>query len=368
MCNLKGQFTGSYIYSQLLFYSGATAQVRSHLEAFTVKCCKKHPKFLVVSRYMSFTKSILRYPGGKTRFAPFIEEALKLNKARVRLFAEPFCGGASVSISLLERGVVDKVALNDSDLLIASLWQVIFSEDAEWLAQQVLVIPLTIEEWRRQKAVEPISTKERALKCLYLNRTSFNGIIYKAGPLGGWGQTNRTIGVRFSREKLAARIRQLALLRDRVVAVENKDWKEFCKQYEEEAGAFFYCDPPYFHKAEQLYGQYFQLAEHISFRDYLGRLNTPWLLSYDDATEIRSLYKHLPLSARVIDSTYSAHPIGGASFVGRELFFSNLKKLPSPKKEKGGHCGLSVKQFGSSSKASIGVQRTPITTAAHQCV
>jgi DNA adenine methylase len=51
---------------------------------------------------VAYTRSILRYPGGKTRFAPFIQEALSLNKARVRVFAEPFCGGAGVAISLLE--------------------------------------------------------------------------------------------------------------------------------------------------------------------------------------------------------------------------------------------------------------------------
>ncbi|WP_176256712.1 DNA adenine methylase [Derxia lacustris] len=313
---------------------------------------------------MAYTRSILRYPGGKTRFAPFIQEALSLNKARVRVFAEPFCGGAGVAISLLEAGQVDSVALNDSDPLIAALWRVVFSEDAQWLAEQVRVVPLSVDEWKRLKASTPTSDRDLALKALYLNRTSFNGILHKSGPLGGWNQTNRTLDVRFPREKLANRILELSDLSDRVRSIRCFDWRDFVDELKQDDGVFLYFDPPYFHKAEQLYGHYFNLAEHIAFRDFVEELTVPWLLSYDDAREIRELYKPLRVSARVIDSTYSAHPIGGASFVGRELFFSNMKKLPSPDEDGCTHIGMSVKQYQKRKRASESAARIPWTQAA----
>lgn len=313
---------------------------------------------------MAYTRSILRYPGGKTRFAPFIQEALGLNKARVRVFAEPFCGGAGVAISLLEAGQVDSIALNDSDPLIAALWRVVFSDDAQWLAEQIGVVPLNVDEWKRLKASTPTNDRDLALKALYLNRTSFNGILHKSGPLGGWGQTKRTLDVRFPRERLATRILQLSELRDRVRPVRCLDWRSFVDELKHDDGVFFYFDPPYFHKAEQLYGHYFDLDEHIAFRDFLNELTVPWLLSYDDASEIRELYKPLKVTARVIDSTYSAHPIGGASFVGRELFFSNMKKLPSPDGEGHMHIGMSVKQYEKKKRASASATRIPWTQAA----
>lgn len=293
---------------------------------------------------MAYTKSILRYPGGKTRFAPFIQEALSLNKAAVSVFAEPFCGSASVSLCLLEANAVDRVLLNDSDPLIAALWKTVFSSEAHWLAEQMLSVPLTLDEWKRQRASAPRKQRERALKALYLNRTSFNGILYKAGPLGGWGQENRTLGVRFPREKLAKRILELAQLKDRIVATTSLDWREFVERHRGQ-GAFFYLDPPYFHKANKLYGHYFDLEGHVALRDYLSSLKDAWLLSYDDAREIRELYKPLKLTARVIDNTYSAHPMGGSSFIGRELFFSNMKKLPLPHQNGHEHIGMSVKQY-----------------------
>ena len=97
---------------------------------------------------MSNTRSILRYPGSKARFVDFIANVIRLNGLRINVFAEPFCGGASVSIALLEKGLVDKIALNDADPLIAPLWDTIFCPiHSKWLIEQVLSIPLTIEEW-----------------------------------------------------------------------------------------------------------------------------------------------------------------------------------------------------------------------------
>ncbi len=46
--------------------------------------------------------SPLRYPGGKRKLAPFIADLIAKSNVRPELFVEPFAGGASVSVSLLE--------------------------------------------------------------------------------------------------------------------------------------------------------------------------------------------------------------------------------------------------------------------------
>ena len=291
------------------------------------------------------TRSILRYPGSKARFANFIAACVRLNGIRNSLFVEPFCGGCSVSIALLEDGVVERIALNDADPLIAALWDTVFSPThAEWLADVVMEIPLTLDEWKRQKNLRPNNSREAALKCFYLNRTSFNGIIHKAGPLGGWKQDKHTLGVRFNRHRLATRIRELSQYSDRVKIVASEDWKTFCNKMKKFKNSLFYLDPPFFHKADALYGHYFNLDEHYCLSKYVAKLGAKWMLSYDDVHEIRTLYEEDDYNARIIDSTYSTHPIGGASFVGRELFYTNLTRLPSP--DKGGvlHSGLTIRR------------------------
>lgn len=293
------------------------------------------------------TRSILRYPGSKARFGSFIAKTIALNAPRPRLFVEPFCGGASVSIALLEDKVVDAIAINDVDPLIAQLWSAVFSKSgAEWLASQVLEVPLTVDEWKRQKALRPSSRREAALKCLYLNRTSFNGIIHQSGPLGGWAQKKIEIGVRFNRERLAKRILELSELRA-YVTVGNEGWRSFCRRFSEDPAAIFYLDPPYYHRAEQLYGHVFDEEDHEELRDFLRKFDRPWLLSYDDAHEVRELYENVTTKARVIDNTYSTHPLGGCAFIGRELVYTNMRRLPAAAPASAGHVGMTVKAAGS---------------------
>lgn len=307
------------------------------------------------------TRSILRYPGSKARFVPFIEETIRLNNLKFDVFCEPFCGGASVSISLLERGLVDTIALNDADPLISNLWDTIFSPIySEWLAEQVLKIPFTLAEWDYQKNMIPSSPREAALKCLFLNRTSFNGIIYHSGPVGGRNQKNRTLDARFNRERIVARIVELSKLSDRVVSISNNDWKSFSERINKKYRAFYYFDPPYFFKSKALYGYYFKLEDHVKLHKYLSSFQAKWILSYDDAPEIRKLYCPNSYNARVIDNTYSAHPIGGSSHVGRELFFSNLEGLPCPGFKDEKHIALSVKGIDLFNSKALGKQQSRV--------
>lgn len=310
------------------------------------------------------TRSVLRYPGSKARFSDFIAKTISLNAGPPRLFVEPFCGGASVSIALLEDGVVDKIAINDVDPLIAQFWATVFSKaGAEWLASRVVEVPLSVEEWKRQKALKPTSQRAAALKCLYLNRTSFNGIIHKSGPLGGWGQKNIKIDVRFNRQRIANRILALSELRSKVT-VANEGWRAFCERFADDERAVIYLDPPYYHKADQLYGYVFDEVEHEALRDFLQKMSRPWLLSYDDAQEVRDLYEDVTNKARVIDNTYSTHPLGGCAFVGRELVLTNMKRLPAAAKVAIAHVGLSIKKPQKSRAGSDLALRFPISAAA----
>jgi len=260
--------------------------------------------------------------------------------------------------------VVDAIAINDADPLIGSLWGTVFSKlGAAWLARKVMSSPLTVDEWRRQRELSPQSPREAALKCLYLNRTSFNGIIHKSGPLGGWGQRHITIGVRFNPDRLADRILQLSKLADQVT-VRSENWRAFCHRYSRNRSAVFYLDPPYYHKAEQLYGRVFDDKMHKELRDYLTALKRPWLLSYDDAQEVRDLYEGVSANARVIDNTYSTHPLGGCAFVGRELMFTNMRRLPAASKASAAHVGMSIRPRRKSRLGVSDALRFPISAAA----
>lgn len=242
----------------------------------------------------------LRYPGGKRKLGPFIADLITKDGERPKLLAEPFAGGAAVSISLLEAGYADEIALNDMDELVAAFWGVVFSREAAILADMVEAADVTVAEWYRMKKLRPSSTMEAAFKCLFLNRTSFSGSLHKeAGPMGGRSQAKGDlIGSRFNRAKLARRIRQLGDIRDRVRAVTCGHYADAMVSHDS-GDTLWYLDPPFFVKADRLYRYHFDEAGHSALALNIGRLQGRWILSYDDHADARRMYGEHPGFARI---------------------------------------------------------------------
>src|SRR5690606_29288274 len=112
------------------------------------------------------------------------EETLALHGLRPGLFVEPFAGGASVALQLLGHDAVERVGLVDLDPLVAAFWRAVFFDTA-WLVEQVEGAEVSLERWQALKGDVPNTTRGRAFACLFLNRTSYSGILSPtAGPIG----------------------------------------------------------------------------------------------------------------------------------------------------------------------------------------
>lgn len=283
--------------------------------------------------------SPLRYPGSKRRLVPYLKAVLEQNERVPALFVEPFAGGASVAIQLLGSGDVSRIGLADKDPLIAALWKTIFF-DSEWLLSKVNVIDITVEKWREMKRIQAdasSSRREQALACLFLNRTSFSGILNEsAGPIGGVAQRSKyRIGCRFPRKTLATRISRLAELSGRVAFIWNYTWKQTLAHIRRMQArgsltedVFYYLDPPFFEKADRLYSHYFQNGEHRELRDAILKQSHPWVLSYDACAAAFEHYRDQKgLSLAVVELLYNT-PHNGNYGTARELILSNLGRLP----------------------------------------
>jgi DNA adenine methylase len=239
--------------------------------------------------------------------------AARKSIGRVDLLVEPFAGGASTSLRLAAAGVVDRVLLADADPLVARFWQVA-AADTSWLIDRMYEEPVTLERWDYWRSWTPKSSGDRelAVKCLFLNRTTFSGILHgRAGPIGGRKQQSRyRIDCRFNKEALTRRIKFIGELysANRIVDVWCKDWRETLDDVAEWYADLIpdrviaYLDPPYVSKSEKLYGTSFDPAggyssarrglnvsewekgrEHYRLADYLRkRAQYRWVLSYDN--------------------------------------------------------------------------------------
>ncbi len=257
---------------------------------------------------------------------------LKAQASEIGTFVEPFAGGASVALQLAAEGTVRRIILADVDDLIASFWTTA-AFDTTWLIDAMWDLEVSVSEWERFRASTPSSTRDKALKCLFLNRTSYSGILHhRAGPIGGKRQTGpNLINCRFSKETLHNRIAKVGLLAQTgsLTAVWNTDWKDTVARATTSCSSsigtlLFYCDPPFYAKAQDLYRYAFTHADHATLASALRTLESSWLLSYDDHAEVRKLYLDHANNGSQLIMFAAEYRASAASRRATELLVTNL--------------------------------------------
>lgn len=320
--------------------------------------------------------SPLRYPGAKAGLADVLRvlfrNATDTAGIKIELLVEPFAGGASTSLRLLADGLVERALLADADPMVAAFWQVA-AADTEALVARMREEHETFvsrggrtalgrwdhwKRWQPQPGTSPHTERfDLAVRCLFLNRTTFSGIMHgNAGPIGGRAQTSPYgIGCRFNPDDLAQRIRLIGHLYEtgRIADVWRADWRA---TMDEVASAYktlvpdnviAYLDPPYLDKSHRLYATTFDRAAfpHLLLANYLRRkARYRWVLSYDahpdllgpdhygwrrmipdPETGVRGWYA----STRIVDLNYCASAREGRG-IRRELLVTTLPRSTVP--------------------------------------
>ncbi len=242
--------------------------------------------------------SPLRYPGGKSSLCGFLTEVIDLNGLRGCSYFEPYAGGAGAALKLLDAGAVSDIRINDADVRICAFWRAAL-RDTERFARRVEEVPLTMDEWRRQKEICANPGRygdfDTGFAAFYMNRCNRSGVLDGAGPIGGYGQEGSwKMDARFNRESLAGRILKLGEKRGRI-RVFNKDAVRFLKEClprgRGRKRVFVYLDPPYVSNGRRLYLNAYGRRDHVELAKYvLSQRSLPWIMSYDDDELIRDLY------------------------------------------------------------------------------
>jgi len=241
--------------------------------------------------------SPLRYPGSKRKLFNYLERVLVYNNLQPRIIVEPFVGGGSIFLNFLSHHEKMRAIIADRDEVVYSFWEVLFTQPS-YLIDFIRKAKVNLKTFNYYKHISSHPTrfnrKKLAEACLFLNRTSFSGILNdSAGPLGGWKQKSvYKIDCRFGRKNLIKKIKNISTFKSRVIVLPY-NWKETIKyvisRYTKKS-LLFYFDPPFYRKADRLYRYHFNPTIHGNLRDELMKLKYPWILSYDRAEEIRNLY------------------------------------------------------------------------------
>lgn len=283
-------------------------------------------------------KTPLRYPGGKQRLSPFIQEILLENNIDGH-YCEPYAGGAGVAIELLLTKKVNHIHLNDCDFGIYAFWHSVLNNTEE-LCKLISSASMTVEEWRLRKQIVKECDKTKILELgfsvFYLNRCNRSGVL-SAGVIGGLDQTgNYKMDARFSRNDLIRRIETIALFKDKIT-ITNFDAEFYIESYIPNLpeNSLVYLDPPYYVKGSQLYLNSYEKSDHARLAETIQyKINHKWILSYDGVSDIINLYskrRHF-----LYDLQYTAAKV----YKGKEIFiFCDNIKLPT-------NCSLKHIQLG----------------------
>lgn len=236
--------------------------------------------------------SPFRYPGGKTWLVPRIRQWLGSAPSR---FIEPFAGGGIVGLTVAAERLAKCVVMVELDEQVAAVWKAILVDrDAEWLSNKIIHFDLTPKSLQTALANTPGSTREKALQTILKNRTFHGGILADGSAPLKHGENGKGIKSRWYADTLKKRILEIAKLRSRIKFFEG-DGMRVIRRYANRPDVVFFIDPPYTaggkKAGKRLYNH--SDVDHEGLFGMMAKVNGDFLMTYDNAAEVRQLaHKH----------------------------------------------------------------------------
>jgi len=241
---------------------------------------------------------------------------------------EPFAGGGIVSLTALFEDLVDKVVMVELDEEIAAVWESIVKGDGEWLANRILNFDLTKEAVMEEIKKTPRSKREKAFQTILKNRTFHGGILADGSGFLKYGENGKGIRSRWYPGTLAKRLLNLNHVAGRIdFRCDNglKVMQEFVARKD----VVYFIDPPYTaggKKAGKRLYKHFDL-DHERLFTLCRSLRGDFLMTYDNAEEVKRMAREHGFQMRLIPMTNTHHATMEELVIGKDL--SWMDRLPA---------------------------------------
>jgi DNA adenine methylase len=280
-------------------------------------------------------RSPFRYPGGKTWFVPTFRKWTKQIHPEPRLLVEPFAGGGIISLTALFENAVDSVLMVELDEDIAAVWQAVVDGQSKWLARRILNFDLTREAVVGELAKTSSSARERAFQTILKNRTFHGGILAEGAGLLKHGESGKGIHSRWYPATLAKRFKNLDLIRERI-EFRCENGLDTIQRHASATDTIFFIDPPYTAGGKKAGKRLYRYSEldHEKLFEICGSINGDFLLTYDNADEVRALARRHSFQMRLIPMTNTHHATMEELIIGKDLgWMDDLPAVHEPKEE-----------------------------------
>jgi DNA adenine methylase len=263
-------------------------------------------------------KSVLRYPGGKSRA---ITQILKYIPLNFKEYREPMVGGGALFLYLKQTDFrIQKYWINDINIDLYTFW-VQAQRNNQTLVKQIDMLLHQFSDGKelfsflRDESMQ-FNDIELAARFFILNRITFSG------TTDSGGYSSQAFHKRLTPSSIKRLEEVEAILND--TRISNHDYQVLIDSPGEDV--FLFLDPPY-HSATKslLYGKNGNLHrsfDHERFANSMRNCNHKWLVTYDDSPYIRELFPFAHIYEWKL--MYGMNNVGKSTTqAGCELFISN---------------------------------------------
>ncbi|MCX5807553.1 MAG: DNA adenine methylase [Proteobacteria bacterium] len=265
-------------------------------------------------------RSPFRYPGGKTWFVPTFRNWIAGMCQKPRILIEPFTGGGIISLTALFENLVQRVVMAELDDEIAAVWESITQGSATWLAERIITFDLTKDAVVNEINKVPNSQKERAFQTILKNRTFHGGILAEGAGLLKHGENGKGIHSRWYPGTIAKRLLNIGNIVSKI-EFRHDDGLKVMKEYYDRDDSVFFIDPPYTaggkKAGKRLYNHY-DLDHQLLFKTCKS-LKGDFLMTYDNADEVKKMARDHGFQMRLIPMTNTHHTAMEELVIGKDL-------------------------------------------------
>ncbi len=280
-------------------------------------------------------RSPFRYPGGKTWLVPLFRRWMQSFREPPLLLIEPFVGGGIISLTAAFEKLARNVKMVEMDDQVAAVWETILDGGAQWLAKRILNFDLTPESARAELSNKPKTRRDLAFQTILRNRTAHGGILAQGAGVLKHGENGKGILSRWYPQTIAKRLTNIEHVIDRLCFIHG-DAFDVMSTFQDEDNVVFFIDPPYTAGGKRAGSRLYNHCEidHERLFSLCERLRGDFLMTYDNADEVRALALRHGFTVRSVAMKNTHHAEMSELLIGRNLDWledqTALREEPPP--------------------------------------
>lgn len=209
-------------------------------------------------------KPFLSYIGSKQQLLKYLGPLFP-DPNDIKRYIEPFLGGGSVLLSMLDSDI-EEAHVNDLDKNLIATWKVVKNHPTK-LLKELETLNKRRSKTSFYKLVEEYNTKKlgviyRAALYIYFTKMSFNASMHWNNDIinPAWSAHHSTVNI-YNHDL----IQDISDLLSETTTFYSKDYKVFLRDMRIRAGDFVFLDPPYF--VQEVHQYYKHCFDWKAFED-----------------------------------------------------------------------------------------------------